>query len=374
MQLNQKWIWQQHNWTNFTWRTADLSAALASARFAQGKVIGMARLLGADLSLEALSTILIEDGLTTSAIEGEHLDALAVRSSVAHHLGLSTLGLPVASRAVDGLVELLLDATRQYAQPLDLKRLCAWQGALFPTGQSGLHPVLVGQLRGFEPMRVISGSMGREVIHFEAPPKNVLDDELLAFLNGFNHPDESVDGLIRAGIAYLWFITLHPFEDGNGRIARAITDMALAQDDQQPMRLFSLSAQILKTREAYYNILEQTQRGDTDITAWLNWFLQQITAAAQQAEHTIAKTLTKARFWLTHQQTDLNERQRKVLNRMLDEKGDFQGGMNTRKYVSLAKTSRATAYRELMDSVDKKCLKPLEAAGRSSGYELVYEN
>ena len=370
MQTHQ-WIWQDTDWPNFTWDAAALSPALAQARLVQGKVLGMTHLLDDSLTLEALAKILIEDGVTTSEIEGERLNIEAVRSSVAHQLGLSTVGLPKSSRSIDGLVELLLDATRGYQTPLTEERLCRWQAALFPTGQSGLRTIRVGQLRGSEPMRVVSGRMGKEIIHFEAPYQTQLKTELTQFLHWFNLGTETMDGLIRAGIAHLWFITLHPFEDGNGRIARAITDMALSQDEQQPMRFFSLSAQILRQREAYYTQLEHTQRGTTDITAWLQWFLQQIEHAAIQAQYTVAQTLNKARFWLKHQSDDLNERQRKVLNRLLDHQYDFEGSMNTRKYMSLTKTSRATAYRELADLVDKGCLKPTDKAGRSSGYDLI---
>lgn len=370
MQLHQQWIWQTPNWPKFTWDTQVLSETLAQARLAQGKILGMAQLLDEGLTLDALSTILIEDSLTTSKIEGEHLNLDLVRSSVAHHLGLPNAGLPQSSRSIDGLVELLLDATHSYQSDLTFDQLCRWQASLFPTGQSGLRIIRTGALRGHEPMRVISGRIGKEIIHFEAPAHTILEHELNQFITWFNSKP-SIDGLIRAGIAHLWFITIHPFEDGNGRIARAITDMALSQDEQQPMRFFSLSAQILKTREEYYTCLEQTQRGGTDITVWLLWFLTQVQQAAQQAETTINHTLSKAKFWLTHQNTQLNERQRKVLNRLLDVQTVFEGNMNTRKYMSLTKTSRATAYRELTDLVEKGCLKPTEGGGRSSGYELV---
>lgn len=372
MQTPHTWFWQQPDWPHLCWDEARLASLLARARLAQGKVLGAARLLDAHLTLEAVAAILVEDGLTTSAIEGERLDLDAVRSSVARRFGLPSAGLPPSPRAVDGLIDVLLDATRDHAMPLTRQRLSGWQAALFPTGYSGLHAIRVGELRGDEPMRVVSGAVGKEKVHFVAPPRAGLEAEVDRFLAWFNAPQPALDGLVRAGLAHLWFVTLHPFEDGNGRLARAITDMALCQDEHQPMRLFSLSAQILREREGYYAILERTQRGDLDATDWLAWFLVQVEAAAAAAEQTVANTLAKARFWLRHQATALNERQRKVLNRLLDAGPDgFEGGINTRKYMSLTKTSRATAYRELADLVEKGCLRPTGKGGRSSGYEIV---
>ncbi len=373
MQTPLTWIWQQPDWPRFGWDTAHLAPLLSRARLAQGKVLGAVRMLDPTLTLEAVAAILVEDGLTTSAIEGERLDPEAVRSSVARHLGLPAAGLSKPLRAVDGLIDVLLDATRQHDQPLTAKRLFGWQAALFPAGYSGLHAIRVGELRGIDPMQVVSGGIGREKVHFIAPPREKLDAELERFLSWFNTSPVDLDGLVRAGLAHLWFVTLHPFEDGNGRLARAITDMALSQDERQPMRLFSLSAQILCERESYYDILERTQRGGLDVTAWLVWFLTQVEAAATAADQGVANTLAKARFWLKHQSTGLNERQRKALNCLLDAgPGGFEGGINTRKYMSLTKTSRATAYRELADLVEKNCLAPTGKGGRSSGYEVVW--
>lgn len=377
MQALPTWIWQPPDWPVFCWDSAALASLLGQARLAQGKVLGAVRMLDDGLSLEAVAAILVEDGLTTSAIEGEHLDLAAVRSSVARHLGLPTAGLPVAPRAVDGLIEVLLDATRRHAQPLSTQRLCTWQAALFPGGHSGLYPIRVGELRGElccdAPMQVVSGPVGRERVHFLAPPRDGLALQVERFCDGFSHPPAGLDGLIRAGLAHLWFVTLHPFEDGNGRLARAITDMALAQDEDQPNRFFSLSAQILRERESYYDILERTQRGDLNVTPWLAWFLTQVAAAATAAQDTVANTLAKARFWLRHQNSPLYERQRKVLNRLLDAgPGGFEGGINTRKYMSLTGASRTTAYRELADLVERGCIAPTGKGGRSSGYEIVW--
>lgn len=371
--MTQTWIWQHPGWPGLTWDESRLTQALSAARLAQGKVLGAARLLDTSLTLEAMAAILAEDGLTTSAIEGEKFDPASVRSSVARRLGLQTVGLPRPPRAVDGLIEVLLDATRNHEQPLTMERLSAWQAALFPSGRSGLHTIRTGMLRGEEPMQVVSGGIGRERLHFLAPPRAGLEAQLEHFLLWFNSASGDLDGLVRAGVAHLWFVTLHPYEDGNGRLARALTDMALSQDEGMSMRMFSLSAQILRERENYYRMLEQTQRGGLDVTEWLAWFLAQVAAAASAAEQTVAHTLSKARFWLRHQATHLNERQRKALNRLLDAGPEgFEGGINTRKYMSLTKASRATAYRELADMVAKGCLQTSGKGGRSSGYEVVW--
>ena len=373
MSLRGVWIWENADWPSFDWNAAAIGEPLAGARLAQGKILGAVRLLDPRLSREALATILVEEGLTTSAIEGERLDPDAVRSSVARQLGLPTAGLPVPPRAVDGLVEILLDATRGHGSPLSKERLCGWQASLFPAGYSGLHKIRAGELRGAEPTQVVSVGLDGERVRFVAPPRIGLESEVDQFLDWFNAPAAELDGLVRAGLAHLWFVTLHPFEDGNGRLARAITDMALAQDERQPARFFSLSAQILRVRESYYAILEETQRGGLDVNDWLVWFLKQVESAAKAADQTIADTLAKARFWLRHQATVLNARQRKVLNRLLDVgAGGFEGGIKTRKYASLAKTSRTTAYRELADLVAKGCIKPTGKRGRSSSYEIAW--
>ena len=369
-----QWLWEHPDWPSFRWREPEIGPVLARARLAQGRILGAASLLDPTLSLDAAASILVEDGVQTSAIEGEHLDLNAVRSSVARHLGLPTAGLPPSSRSVDGLIEILLDATRGFDRPLTLERLFGWHAALFPTGYSGLNLIQVAQFRGDAPMRVVSGPIGRERIHFLAPPRERLPAEIARFLAWFAESSTSMDGLTRAGLAHLWFITLHPFENGNGRLARAITDLAIAQDERQPMRLFSLSAQIQRERDAYYGILERTQRGGPDITDWLVWFLTQVEAATRGAETLIARVLAKARFWLRFQAVPLHERQRKALNRLLDAgPGGFEGGINNRKYMSLTRTSRATAYRELADLVEKGCLEPTGKGGRGSAYDIPWE-
>lgn len=366
-----RWIWEQSRWPQWRWQAAALGPALARARLAQGRILGALGMLSARDLLQAEADVLVQDSLTTSAIEGEALDHRAVRSSVARQLGLSTAGSPKPPRHVDGLVEALLDATQGYQKPLTRGRLFRWHRALFPTGQSGLAPIRTGKFRGPAPMEVVSGPMGREKVHFVAPPAGRLAQETGAFLAWFNHPPPELDGLVRAGVAHLWFVTLHPFEDGNGRLARAITDMALAQDEQEPMRLFSLSAQIERQRRHYYDVLEATQRGGLDITPWLVWFLQQVAAACDLAQGTVARCLARARFWLRFGSVDLNENQRKVLSRLLEAGPDgFEGGLTNRKYMGLTKTSRATAYRELADLVAKGCVVPTGAGGRSASYVL----
>ena len=368
------WIWEQPDWPSFRWNEGEVGQALSQARLAQGQVQGAASLLDPNLARDAAAAILVDDSITTSAIEGEHLDLDSVRSSVARHLGLSTEGLPAPPRSVDGLIDVLVDATHNFSEPLSLERLFGWQAALFPTGYSGLVQIRTGELRGEEPMRVMSGRMGREKVHFEAPPRDRLEDELDRFLAWFAAPPTNLDGLIRAGIAHLWFVTLHPFEDGNGRLARALTDMAIAQDEGLTMRLFSLSAQLSEERDAYHTGLESAQRGGLDVTPRLVWFLNQVAAACTRSQATVARTLAKARFWLHFQEVDISDRQRKVLNRLLDAGPDgFEGGMTNRKYIGMTKTSRATAYRELSDLVVKGFLVATEKGGRSSAYAIPWK-
>lgn len=367
-----RWIWQQPGWPAFRWDESAVAAAVGRARLAQGRAIGALSVLDANLGSEAEVAVLVEDGLRTAAIEGETLDPSALRSSVARQLGLPWSDLRPSPRGVDGLVQVLVDATKNHAKPLTLKRVLGWQAALFPTGYSGIHPVRAGKLRGGSPMRVVSGPSGKERVHFEAPPGERVSKEMRAFLEWFRSERTTVDGLVRAGLAHLWFVTIHPFEDGNGRIARAVSDLAVAQDEGRTSRAFSVSAQIAQARDEYYDVLERTQRGGLDVTTWLVWFLAQVEGAANGAQGVVARTVQKARFWMRNQGTVLNERQRKALNRLLDAGPEgFEGGMTTRKYASLTKTSRATAYRELADLVEKGCIRPLGAGGRSTAYDVA---
>jgi Fic family protein len=364
------WIWQRSGWPAFAWQEGVVNAALSKARRAQGEIAGMAKLLDSKLELAAQLEVLTLEGLTTSAIEGEKLNPDSLRSSIARRLGLPPGGLPRPSPAVDGLVDLLLDATQRYEQPLTLKRLSAWQAALFPTGRSGLLKIRVGALRGQAPMQIVSGPIGRERVHYEAPPRSRLGTDMRIFLNWFNHAPVGLDGLIRAGIAHVWFEVLHPFEDGNGRVGRALLDMAMAQDERRSMRMYSLSARFMEERDAYYAALGQTSAGDLDITPWLVWFLAQVDSAMRASESLVGALVLKAQFWVAHAQSGLNERQRKALNRMLDaEPGGFEGGMTNGKYASLTKASAATAQRDLSGLVEAGCL-ILVGKGRGARYEL----
>ncbi len=310
------------------------------------------------------------EGLMTSATEGERLDPAGLRSSIARRLGLPTAGLAPPSRAVEGLVEVLIDATQRHEQPLTLKRLNAWQAALLPTGRSGIFEIRVGELRGADPMRIVSGPVGKERVHYEAPPCSRLEKEMRTFLDWFNHPPRNLDGLLRAGLAHAWFEILHPYEDGNGRVGRAILELALAQDEQRSVRLYSMSARLMDRRDEYYSALEKISSGSLDVTPFLVWFVEQVEQALRSSELLVNAVLTKARFWMTHARHELNERQAQVLNRMLDAwpKG-FEGGMTNKKYQSLTGASPATAQRDLADLVEKGCLLP-RASGRAARYEL----
>jgi Fic family protein len=369
------YIWQHSYWPNFTFQSDQLLDSISMARLNQGKLLSKATNLGMDLSLEARAEILTEEGVKTAAIEGQLLDRDSVRSSVARRLGLSTTGLPAAGRHIDGLIDVLMDATMHYDKPLTTNRLKSWQAALFPTGYSGLLRIRTGKWRGTEPMQVVSGPIGHEKIHFEAPPSDKVDLEMRKFISWWEKGSSRLDGLLRAGIAHFRFITIHPFEDGNGRIARALTDMALAQDEKFTKRFYSLSSRIMKERDEYYGILERCQKGDIDITPWLKWFLGCFQRAVEDSQILIAKVLAKSEFWQQHAQTAMNKRQRKVVNRLLDAgPGDFEGGLNTRKYVSVAKVSRATAYREISDLVGKGVLLKNPGKGRNVSYDLRWTN
>lgn len=367
------YIWQFENWQDFHFDADKLLQPLAVARKNQGRLLGVLEDLGFADSLRASAVSLEEDAIQTAAIEGEILDREGVRSSIAKHLGLPEAGLRVADRAVDGLVQVLLDATRNYDTPLTVERLCGWHAALFPTGHSGLHKITVGAWRS-NPMEVISGPFGKQKIHYEAPPPKALDTEMRSFFLWWAETLSRTDGLIRAALAHLYFVTIHPFDDGNGRLARSLTDMALAQDEKTGMRFYSLSAQIMHERDAYYEILERTQKESGDVTEWLLWFLGCFDRAVASAEKTLSKVLMKAKFWNLHSETELNERQRKVLNKLLDAgPGGFEGNLTTRKYLGMTKTSRSTAWREIDDMLQKGVLRALPGDGRSSAYEVAWE-
>lgn len=343
---------------------------LAEARYAQGSLLGRMQSLDIKSETQAQAAVLLEEAVHTAEIEGVLLNRNGVRSSIAVRLGLPQ-GIGIKDRTADGLVEVLLDAVRFYEKPLTLARLNGWQAALFPTGYSGFHKIRAGQLRGNEPMRVVSGPVGREKIHFEAPPKNLLKNEMDLFLKWWNTSLGSMDGILRAAAAHLRFVTIHPYEDGNGRIARALTDMALAQDEKLTMRFYSLSSEIMKKRNEYYTVLEDVQKYREDVTKWFVWFLKCFTDATMQSQGIIAGVLNNAAFWQKHAQVRINERQKKVIKKLLEaEPAGFEGGLTTRKYVGMTRSSRATAYREIMDLVNKGMLRPLGGQGRNVSYGL----
>ena len=369
-----KYIWQSSSWPKFIWDSNTLLPLLGQARLAQGNLLGSIKRLGFKLGEEAQADILTEETIKTAAIEGECLNPQMVRSSVARHLGLQLAGLIPATRSVDGLVEVILDATQKYDKALSANRLKGWHAALFPAGYSGLHKIRAGLWRGKEPMHIVSGPVGREKIHFEAPPGKVVEAEMRQFLQWWTESFNTMDGILRAGLAHFYFVIIHPFEDGNGRIARALTDMALAQDEKLSNRYYSLSSQIMEERKGYYDILEKCTKGDNaNVTKWLIWFLECFERAIQRSDKIIGNVLAKADFWQEHAQVDLNERQKKVINRILDAgAGNFIGGLTTRKYVGIVKTSRATAFREISDMLNKKILRQLSGKGRSVHYDLVW--
>ncbi|MFA5168400.1 MAG: Fic family protein [Candidatus Omnitrophota bacterium] len=367
------YIWEHKDWPLLTWDAATLLPLVSQARKSQGLLLAKVKNLGFELEGQAQADVLTEEVIKTSAIEGERLNRESVRSSVARHLGLPEAGLASETRSVDGLVEVLLDATGNYNKPLTSERLKGWQAALFPTGFSGFSKIRVGEWRGHA-MRVVSGSVGREKVYFEAPPGEKVEKEMKRFLSWWNATLKTEEGLLRAGAAHFYFVAIHPFEDGNGRVARALTDMALAQDENLRVRYYSFSSRIMQERESYYRILESTSKSkNTDITGWLAWFLECYKRAIDDSEKIIGQVLDKARFWQIYGGLELNERQRKVVNRMLDAgKGGFLGGLTTRKYVSMAKVSRATAFREISDMLAKKILHQLPGKGRSVHYDLAW--
>ncbi len=363
------YIHELMDWPRFHWNTEKLAEALATVRHRQGRLIGHMEALGFNLQREAVLQTLTTDVLKSSEIEGERLDAEQVRSSIARRLGMDVGGLKPADRNVEGVVEMMLDATRHFDRPLTDERLFAWHASLFPTGRSGMTKIRAGAWRDESagPMQVVSGPVGREHVHFEAPKADRLDGEMKAFLNWFES-DSGIDAVMKAGIAHLWFVTIHPFDDGNGRIARAIADMALARSENSPQRFYSMSAQIRQERNAYYDILEETQRGTMDVTPWMEWFLGCLGRAIDGAQTTLSAVLAKARFWERIRDVPLNDRQRLVLNRLLD---GLEGKLTTSKYAKLAKCSQDTALRDILRLVERGILARGPEGGRSTSYDLA---
>jgi len=357
------------DWPRFRWEEPALAQRLAAVRHRQGRLIGRMEALGFDLRAEAVLATLTTDVLKSSEIEGEILDKEQVRSSIARRLGMDTGALDPVDRDVEGVVEMMLDATQNFQAPLTHERLFAWHAALFPTGRSGMSKVIVGAWRDDTtgPMQVVSGPIGRKRVHYEAPKAHRLESEMAAFLKWFGE-DTSRDPVLKAALAHLWFVTIHPFDDGNGRIARAIADMALARSELSPQRFYSMSAQIRLERKDYYDVLEATQKGDLDITAWLVWFLETLDRAIEGAEQTLAGVIQKARFWERSKYQPLNERQRKVINRLLD---GFEGKMTSSKWAAITKSSPDTALRDINDLISRGFLEREPGGGRSTSYVLT---
>jgi Fic family protein len=365
------YIWEDARWPAMRWDDQVLGRPLAQVSREHGRLLGKMEGLGFDLRGEAHLRTLTEDIVKSSEIEGEKLPPDQVRSSIARRLGMDVGGVVVADRAVEGVVEMMLDATSRYAQPLTEERLFAWHASLFPTGRSGMRKIVVGAWRDDSsgPMQVVSGPVGREKVHYEAPPAGRVPAEMEKFLAWFAQPGET-DPLLAAGLAHLWFVTIHPFDDGNGRIARAIADMSLARAEKTGQRFYSVSGQIRTERDAYYDILERTQKSDLDVTRWQSWFLDCLLRAIEGARGTLSAVLVKANFWERFAKQPLNERQIKVLNRLLD---GFEGKLTSSKWAVLANCSQDTAHRDIMDLVERGALRKDSGGGRSTSYSLVEE-
>jgi Fic family protein len=363
-----KYIHILKEWPAFTWNDDQLILPLSSVRHKQGRLLGKLEGLGFQRREEATLQTLTQDVLKSSEIEGEKLPADQVRSSIARRLGIETAGMVPANRNVEGVVEMMLDATQNYEQLLTENRLFAWHASLFPIGYSGMHKIVVGTWRDDAkgPMQVISGAMGKERVHFEAPAAVRLPHEMQLFLTWFNNTS-AIDPVLKAGIAHLWFVTIHPFDDGNGRMARAIADMQLARADGSKQRFYSMSAQIQKERNAYYNMLEKTQKGNLDITNWLLWFIECLDRAIVASEENLSTVIQKANFWESRQTVSLNERQRKMLNKLID---GMEGKLTSSKWARINHCSPDTALRDIQDLVDKNILEKEGGGGRSTSYRL----
>lgn len=363
------YIHELTDWPHFQWNQDQLAKRLAAVRFHQGQFTGRMTALGFPLRAEAVLQTLTEDVVKSSEIEGETLDRGQVRSSIARRLGMDIAGLPPADRHVEGVVEMMLDATQKYSDPLTAERLFGWHASLFPTGRSGMTKITVGAWRDEKagPMQVISGPIGKENVHYEAPAAARLNDEMAAFLKWFEEKS-GIDPVLKAGLAHLWFVTIHPFEDGNGRIARAIADMALARSENSPQRFYSMSSRIRLERNDYYNMLESTQKGTLDVTSWLEWFLGCLDRALDGAESILANVLKKSQFWESPKTVGLNERQRTMLTRLLE---GFEGKLTSSKWAKIAKISQDTASRDIDDLLRRGILKRDAGGGRSTSYSLA---
>lgn len=364
-----KYIYQQIDWPNFVWDESTLFPYISSVRYHQGKLLGKIESLGFDLGEEATLETISIDIVKTSEIEGEFLNMAEVRSSVARKLGIDYAGITHTNRRVDGVVEMMLDATQNYEFPFSKDRLCGWHNSLFPSSRSGLHKIIVGDWRDDKQgkMQVVSGSFGKEKIHFEAPAADRLEYEMNKFIDWINS-ENTVEPIIKSAIAHFWFVTIHPFDDGNGRIARAIAESLLTRADCTKQRAYSMSSQIMKSKSSYYDILEYTQKGNLDITSWLVWYIERLDEAIKDSNNTLSFILEKSRFWETHAKTLLNERQKKVIDKLLN---NFQGKLNTSKWAKLTNVHRDTALRDIQDLIQKNILKDTGEGGRSTNYVLI---
>jgi len=362
------YLYHNPNWPLFEWNSEKLLPLLSIVRNRQGKLIGKMGTLGFDLRNEANLEMLTQEIIKSTEIEGEVLEKEQVRSSIARRLGLDISGLVYSERHVDGIVDLMIDATKNFDKDLNKERLFSWHSALFPTGESGMYKITAGHWRDDSkgPMQVVSGAIGKEKVHFQAPPASVIENEMRLFFDWFNL-EQTTELVLKAAIAHLWFVTIHPFEDGNGRIGRAISDMLLARSDEQAYRFYSLSSQIRKERNAYYDVLEKTQRGSLDITKWIEWFLNCLLHAIELSEIVLEKIINKHAFWINNAGMNLNDRQRKILNMLMD---DFQGVLNTTKWSKIGKCSQDTALRDIQDLIEKAILIKTEPGGRSTNYIL----
>jgi Fic family protein len=361
-----KYIYEHPKWTDFSWQDKVINALFGEVRLMQGKIIGQMNALGFSVKEEATLTALTLDVVKSSEIEGELLNYEQVRSSIARRLGINTAGLVPSNRHIEGVVEMMLDATQRHTLPLTEKRLFGWHAALFPTGYSGPYKIEVGQYRTGE-MQVVSGAMGKEKVHYEALKPELVKTEMDKFLDWFNN-DNILDPVLKAAIAHFWFIIIHPFDDGNGRMGRTITDMLLARAEGSGERFYSMSSQILTERKRYYEVLQSVQYSSGDITEWLDWFLHCLKNAMLATENTTQNILRKAEFWKRHEQTSINERQRLILNRLFD---GFEGKLQTSKWAKIAKTSTDTALRDIKDLIEKGILQQTNEGGRNANYELV---
>ena len=367
------YIWQYPEWPSFTWNDSRLIALLSEVRNLEGKIQGMMGGLGFDVQSMTALNVMTEDVLRSNEIEGVILNSDKVRSSIAKHLGIDTAGLPQPDRYTEGVVQIMMDAVTNCNKPLTPERLFNWHAALFPTGRSGMYPITVGAYRtGGEPMQIVSGAMGKEKVHYEAPPSDVVPDMMTDFLRWINSDNTVTDPVLKApvlkaAVAHLWFVAIHPFDDGNGRLTRTITDMQLAKADGFHLRFYSMSAEILREKKTYYEILEYTTSNSTDITEWLEWFLNTMKSSILRAEETVKRVVSKSSFWQRHREIPMNERQVKVVNMIWD---GFTGKLTSSKWAKITKTSQATALRDITDLIEKGILIAAADGGRSSNYLL----